>query len=120
MVHEGELRLIHRNGSSCVLQNLDRIPFFEVVLASMRVCRLTRELPARCGIIDERIAKNLSRFMRQRCNVLESSSKYPRRDPAGVLRDPTILRNRRRVKEIGVETENAAPARHVRVVYVQI
>src|SRR5262249_13257247 len=52
-------------------------------------------------------------------NVLESTAEESGGNPARILRDPSGLRNRSRLEEIGMETEHAAASGNVRIVHIK-
>ena len=91
---------------SRIRQDLNRVSGFQVTLAN---AGFARELPARGSVVDERIVEGFSNLMADCCHVVKPAAKDSRRDEAGVIGDPAVLR-RGAISEIGVETKCAAAA----------
>lgn len=121
MIDEIEVLFLDLNRGCGISQYFNRITFFKVVLAHSRIGRLARELPVRRRIADEGIGERLRKLMAQRSHVLESSAKETRRDPACELADEALLREEAvKIREIGVEAQDAAATRSVWIILIEI
>src|SRR5579859_1377764 len=119
MIRKYLMPFSNRYGHSCRGQDLHRIASLQVPLTDVRICGLAGELPGGCDVVNERIVERLRGFMRECGYVLESSAENSRRDPTRILGDPAGLRDRARLKEVGMEAKHTAPSGGVRIVDVE-
>src|SRR5438309_2307948 len=104
MVSRGHSRILQGYWERSIRQDLNRVSGFQVTLAN---AGLARELPARSNVVNERIVEGFSNLMADGGHVVESAAKDSRRDKAGVIGDPAVLR-RSAIGEVRVEAKRAA------------
>ena len=112
--------VLHLDRRRCIGQYLDWIAYLQIVLASGRVRGLTRELPDRGPVIEERIVERLAGFMRETGHVLKSGPKDAGRNPARIESNPARLRVCSIFQEIGVKAERAASTGGIGIAGVEV